>query len=416
MKNKIFINNILSLSTIQLMNYFFPIITFRYLVRILGVDICGLINFAAAFVGYFSLIIDYGFNISAVRDIAIIKDGKREYDRMISAVFGVKLSLLFISFILFEIVINNFKIFSSELPLYNISFLVAISSAISPQFFFQGMQKTNELAVVTFFVKMIWAISIFILVQNSNDYLIAALLNGSHLLLISLITFIIMLSKFKVSVNIPSKGNYIEQLRKGGMIFLSTCSISIYTLSNTFLLGILSSNTAVGYFVGADKIRQAFQNIITPLTMAGFPRASELFSNSINTGKKFIKDSLLTFGSLSFFVSLILYFFAPSIVNLILGEGFQKSIIVLKTISFLPFIIYLSNLFGIQTMLNLSMKKVFTIIIIIAAIISLILTLVFVPIYEELGAALSMLFTEVFVTTAIILYLNKKGFFSEKTL
>lgn len=416
MKNKIFINNILSLSTIQLMNYFFPIITFPYLVRVLGVEKYGLINFAAAFVGYFSLIIDYGFNISAVRDIAIIKDVKREYDRIISSVFGVKLSLLIVSFILFEIVITNFKIFSSELPLYNISFLVAISSAMSPQFFFQGMQKTNEIAVVTFFVKMIWAVSIFILVQNSNDYLIAALLNGSHLLLISIISFIIMVSKFKISVNIPSKGNYIEQLINGGMIFLSTCSISIYTLSNTFLLGILSSNTAVGYFVGADKIRQAFQNIITPLTMAGFPRASELFSNSINIGKKFIKDSLLTFGSLSFFVSLILYFFAPSIVKLILGVGFQKSIIVLKTISFLPFIIYLSNLFGIQTMLNLSMKKVFTIIIIIAAIISLILTLFFVPIYKELGAALSMLLTEIFVTSAIIFYLRKKGFFSEKAL
>ena len=75
----------------------------------------------------------------------------------------------------------------------------------------------------------------------------------------------------------------------------------------------------------------------------------------------------------------------------------------------LPFIITLSNIFGIQTMLTLNYKKEFSSILILASIINIILALIMVPILKHIGISLSVLLSEIFVTFSMIYFLNKKG-------
>jgi len=75
----------------------------------------------------------------------------------------------------------------------------------------------------------------------------------------------------------------------------------------------------------------------------------------------------------------------------------------------LPFIITLSNIFGIQTMLTLNYKKEFSSILILASIINIILALIMVPILKHIGISLSVLLSEIFVTISMIYFLNKKG-------
>ena len=72
-RNKLSLNFIyISLS--QIVNYVFPLLTFPYLVKVLGLNGFGLYTFATSFVGYFQLIVDYGFNIIGIKKIA---EGKK---------------------------------------------------------------------------------------------------------------------------------------------------------------------------------------------------------------------------------------------------------------------------------------------------------------------------------------------------
>jgi len=288
---KILIENILSLSTIQFLNYLFPFITFSYLVRVLGVEKFGLINFAAAFIGYFVLITDYGFNISAVRLISIQRNEKQKLNELVSSIYTIKFILFVISLLIFILISLSIEIFRNEFQLYAFTFLTVIGNVFLPVWFYQGIEKTKFIAIVTLIVRLFWVVSVFTFVKNSNDYNLLALINSLQSILIGLSLFILLFIKFGVKFKLSSFNTIKEQVKDGGMIFISSCAISLYTISNTFILGLLTSNTIVGYFAAADKIRQAIQNLLLPFTQAMYPHVSKLFNESKLLAKKFVMKS-----------------------------------------------------------------------------------------------------------------------------
>jgi PST family polysaccharide transporter len=404
------------LGTLQFLNYLFPLITFPYLVRVLGVEKFGLISFAAAFINYFVIITDYGFNYTAVRAISINRNDKTKLSEIISSVYAVKFILFLISALLFGGILYLYESFSKESELYIASFIFTVGSLILPSNYFQGIEKTKNIALVTFIIRLIWVLGVFSLITSPDDYIMLAYLNSFSWLVIGFILALLMVFRYRIKLVVPAILQVIEQFKEGGVLFISNISINLYTTSNIFILGLLTNNTVVGYFSAADKIRLAVQSLFNPFTQAMYPHLSTIFNNDRTRAYRIIIKSLKSIGLLSFIISALLLFFSEEIVILLLGQQYTNSIYVLKIISFLPFIIYLSNLFGIQTMLNMGHRKAFASIISSAAVVSLIIAFILIPVYKEIGTSITMLITELFVTISVILYLIKKGFFLEKEI
>jgi len=256
--------------------------------------------------------------------------------------------------------------------------------------------------------KLIFTVAIFVFIRHTSDYLYVPLLNSLGAIIAGLLAMWVVFRNFNVGFKMPSFANIKYHLKEGWYIFISTAAISLYTTSNVFILGLFTNNTIVGYYSAAEKIIRAVQGLLGPVSQTMYPYVSKLINESKEAGIKFIRKITLLIGGFSFVLSLIIFIFADLIVKTILGNQYIKSIIILKILAFLPFIIGLSNVFGIQTMLTLNYKKAFSNILIFASVINISLAFILVPMFQDIGISISVVLSEIFVTTSMFLFLQSK--------
>ena len=112
---------------------------------------------------------------------------------------------------------------------------------------------------------------------------------------------------------------------------------------------------------------------------------------------------------LTFCAAIILWLFGPMVIMLLYGQKFEPSIMVFRILAFVPVVIGWSNLFGIQTMINLKMDKVFLRITAIGAVSSILLNFLFVTRFGFIGTAMSWVLTEIFIVLCMYFVLSKQG-------
>src|SRR5947209_1380253 len=76
-----------------MVNYVVPLATIPYLVRTLGASGWGLVAMAQGFGAYLGLVVEYGFNFSATREVARHSNSPQRIRELLAGVTGAKLFL-----------------------------------------------------------------------------------------------------------------------------------------------------------------------------------------------------------------------------------------------------------------------------------------------------------------------------------
>jgi O-antigen/teichoic acid export membrane protein len=99
----------------------------------------------------------------------------------------------------------------------------------------------------------------------------------------------------------------------------------------------------------------------------------------------------------------------PWVLKIFYGAKFTPSIPIFVTLSITPLIIMISNVYGIQIMMNLKMDTAFFRITAYGAIVGVASNLLLVPLAGGLGSAFSLLITECFITITMGYFLLREG-------
>lgn len=389
--------NILSLFSLQGFNYILPLITFPYLTRVLGPDKYGLVVFALAFMGYFQILTDYGFNLSATREVSIHRSDDTKISQIFSSVMVTKFFLMIISFVIMTLIVFSFEKFRSEWLLYFLTFGLVIGSLLLPTWFFQGMEKMRYISILNIVISLIYTVLIFMFVRTASDYLFVPLINSVGTIVIGLYSLSLVRKQFDIKFCKPSMNDIKHQMKEGWHLFLSTMAISLYTTSNRFILGFFVSYTILGYYAVAETIVRALQGLITPISQAIYPYFSKLQSENRPKAIEQLRKILLWIGVLSFLLSVLLVYCSPLLVELLAGRAYAASIPILQILVFIVFAVGVNNILGVQGLVAFGYQEKFSKIVIFAGILHIFILIGLILILGSIGAAIAVVITELII-------------------
>lgn len=397
------IENIFSLFIFQGSTYILPLITLPYLVRVLGPEKFGLVAFAQAFVYYFMVITDYGFIHTAPRKVAVSRDDNEGLSWVFNSVMLIKIILFFICLIPLALIVTVFSRFRNDWSLYLVTYLAVMSNVLFPTWFFQGMEKMKYISCLSILSRIVFMIAIFSFVKAQSDYIYVPLSNLLGTVIAGVISFYAIIKKFGVKIRFPPIASVYSELREGWDIFVGMASVSVYTSSNIFILGLFSNNTIVGYYKAADSIVKAFIALLSPISQSMYPYISRLVVNSKKKAVNTIKKILIGVGAVTIVFGIMLFTFAPNIVKILLGPRYMESIIIIRILSPLPFLIGISSMVAVLGLLAFNMNKAFSSIVISVGVVNVILAFILTPLYKAVGISITLLISEMIATSAVIL-------------
>lgn len=400
--------NVFHLVILQLANYLLPLLTTPYLARVLGPENFGKITFALTVVLYFSMLTDYGFNLSATRQIALNNDNKQKLNQIFSSVIIIKFAIFLLSLVMLTILIVSFEMFRIEMYLYLSLFTLVLGQVLFPTWFFQGMQKMKYITYINLVSKAIFTFFIFYFVQDRSDYLLVAYFTAGGYLLSGIIATYFVFSDYKIKFSWQNLDVLRFHLLEGWHVFFSGISISLYAMSSTIFIGLFSNNAAVANFAVADKIIQAIKALYSPFSQSFFPLISTKVAAKDDETLQIVYKIIFLIGFVMFGVSTLLFMFADQIIMVLFGAQYVASGVYLKIMAWLPFVVFLSNVFGVQTMLNFDRKRAFGVILFCSAVLGLVLSSILIKFFSALGAAISILCIEIFVTVSMWYYVQSR--------
>ncbi|MBI5656959.1 MAG: oligosaccharide flippase family protein [Geobacter sp.] len=342
-KNKL-VANFLSLAGINVVNVMLSFIMAPYLARILGPDKLGLVYFAQTIAQYCILFTDYGFNLTATREVSINRDDIDSLSRIFTEVMAIKIFLMMISLVMLTAFIIFMHKFRDDIVVYYLSFGPVIGNILFPVWFFQGIENMKQIAILNFVSRFFSLCLVVILVKHSSDYVYVPAINSVASIIIGVISIIMVVRWYGVKLSLPTSSGMKMQLYHGWHVFISSIMISCYNLADVFLLGVFCDVATVGNYTAGSKLVRAVEGCLSgSLAQAVNPHISKLASADKDSASAFIRKIVARAVPVALTLSLLIYIFSNQISLLVFGGKFQQAGDVIALLAFLPLLALLAT-------------------------------------------------------------------------
>lgn len=386
-------------------NYLFPLLTYPYVSRVLGVEKIGVCNFVDGIINYFVLFAALGVGSYGVREIAKCKSELGRRNTVFSNLFAINaIGTICASAILIVCTIEM-----PEIAAYKDFIWIGLAklafSLFLTEWFFQGMQEFRYITIRSVFVRIAYVILIFVLVKEKSDADIYYGLTSLVIVVNSVFNWSYSRRFRKFSFKSINLRLFIVPVFVFGYYRILT---SMYTSFNTVFLGFTSGEVEVGYFTTATKLYSIIMGVFTAFTTVMVPRASELLKEG-NIAK--LQDmanktfSLLTILALP--IIILCLFCADSIILILSGTGYEGAVIPFRIVIFLLLVIGMEQISVQQFLMASNSNKSILEVSTIGAVSGIVLNIILTPHFGAIGSAISWGISEFAVLCAGVIFLKK---------
>lgn len=377
-------------------------ILFILIARTFGPEEFGKLAFAIALTGIFMVIVDYGFNLLIVREVAVSPNNAIAIaNRVISG--KIILSILSSAIIAVTTVALNY----SHETLIIISILWFAAVLYSFGFFFntifRGLNQFQYETYPTFFLYVIqFAFVVILLTLNFRSRAIAIVFLLSRLIYF-VVSLILVSNKIGRLSFVPDFKGGFKILKESMPFGIHAILATIYFQIDTVFLAHYCGNTEVGYYQAATRLVTVSMIIYEVITSSFYPLISKKFmydsSGYREDGFAFNRYMLLVGGGLSVFFIL----FADMIIRLLYGTGYEQSILILRLMTVVIFIRFAGGAYA--TFITVAdNQRLRAIGVGASAVVNILLNILLIPAYGGVGAAIASIITHLVLISLYIIF------------
>lgn len=314
--------NFMWLSALQIAGYVFPLITMPYLARVIGVDGFGKIAFATAIMVWIQTIADWGFNLTATRDVAQNRDNKEKISEIFSNVLWARCLLMLLSFVVLLFLIILIPKFKQQSSVILITFLMIPGHILFPDWFFQAIERMKYITILNVLTKLIFTVSVFIFIKDSEDYILQPLFTSLGFLVSGVIALYYILGKWNIKLHRPNLASIIQVIKKSTDVFINNLMPNLYNSFSTMLTGFVGGEAAIGVLDAGNKFVHIGTQLQSTINRTFYP----FLSRRVEKHNLYLLVSL----SVAIIMCILLLFGAPVIVKYILSPEFFDSVSVIR--------------------------------------------------------------------------------------
>lgn len=395
--------NVFGAGILQAGNFIVPLVLLPWFARTLGVAGYGQIAYITAVVAYYVLVVDWGFSLSSTRTVAIHRDNRMQRSRIFWETIIARMLLAILGAVALECMCYLLRV--TEVSNYRWAYLMVWATAINPAFYYQGIEQVTRMAIIQTGIRLSALPLVMLTVISEQDLPWAIGISSGAFFMAALVNIFSLIKSGEIQWVSPNKTSLAKGFITGWPLFLSTAAISLYTNTNTVILGLVAGNVAVGYFSSAMVFIKAAQGLYQPVSQVFFPKMSYMFANDLDNATLVFMKLMKWQSALTLIGSVLLFILAPWLVKLALGEGFEHTVAVLHWLSPLVLLIGISNVLGIQGMIPLGYNSAFTRIVMCSGLLNVALITPLGSFFGAEGGAMAVLIAEGCVTLFMAIFL-----------
>lgn len=350
--NKTIAKNTGYLTIIECVRIFMPFVALPYIIRTVGMEKYGMVALAQTIVQYFIVVINFGLDISAVKDVSVHRNDKLALNRIVSTVLFIKLIL----FALFSCVTNrnvSRSVYGAEQNSDAFAFLTCLSELLFPVWYYQGIEKMKYITIVRSSSILFYTCSVFIFIRGESDYPQVALLQSMGNVLAGMISFYCLLRLEGVRLKVPCCAMVWIMFFESVPFWFSRISVIFNTNLAKTVSGIFFTMESVAAFELAQKVSNAVRIPTNMLNQAVYPHIAR------TQDKRFVARFIWINILFAFVLSTVIFVVSPLLVSLFTGTKMPETISLMRIFCLYTFCTSITICLGSTTLVAFGHPKPF---------------------------------------------------------
>ncbi len=388
------VENGIWLYALQFFNTVIPMLTIPYITRVLGPEGYGEFTVAFNLIGYFQVVVEYGFAMSGARK-ASLAESDEELHSCFTSMILARLLLCFICAVVAFAYSIIARCSTVQTLCILLLFLIPIGTILQQTWLFQGKQKMKYITISSIISRIASLVAIFVFVKSVDDLAIYCVCYSITTVLMGVIGVIIAVTKLNMRFVGVKLSDVVGELKNGWYVFISSLNSLVFSAFGITVLGFMCTKYEVGIYSAIQKIPMIMLMGWNPISQVLYPISSRKTTLSYNEGRAFIKKFSRVIIPVTAVLLIVIGIFSGTVIKIVLGNEYYKYSYIL-----LPLLVWIlagifNNFNGVQTLLAGGYSKEYSRCLQIGVGCTLILDMVLIKLFGIIGASIAPAISEV---------------------